>query len=146
MSTSLVWPTLALAGLTFGVWLVLSQQRLAQVRRHPPTAANFANSAAVQRYFSSAEKPTRNLANLFEMPVLYFALVPMLMLTGHVTLTQVVLAWTFVGLRGLHSVIHIGHNRIRDRARAYLASCVVLAAMWIVWLVDLTLASQGTFG
>lgn len=146
MSTSLVWPTTALAGLIFVVWLVLIQQRLAKVRRNPPTAASFANSAAVRRYFASAEKPARNLANLFEMPVLYFALIPMVMLTNHVTLVQVGLAWTFVGLRALHSVIHIGHNRIRDRARAYVASCVVLAAMWVVWLVDLTLASQGTFG
>lgn len=146
MSTSLVWPTSALAGLTFVVWLVLIQQRLAQVRRHTPTAVNFANSAAVQRYFASAEKPARNLANLFEMPVLYFVLVPMVMLTDHVTLVQMGLAWSFVGLRALHSVILISHNRIRDRAWAYLASCVVLAAMWVVWLVDLTLASQGTFG
>ncbi|WP_257558154.1 MAPEG family protein [Sphingobium sp. CFD-2] len=71
-----------------------------------------------------------NLANLFEMPVLYFALVPLLILTGSASAAQVVLAWIFVALRLAHTVIHIGPSTVRTRARVYIASSIVLFAMW----------------
>ena len=46
-----------------------------------------------------------NLANLFEMPVLYFALVPLLMLTGLDTFAQFILACAFVS-RASHIVTY----------------------------------------
>jgi hypothetical protein len=41
------------------------------------------------------------------------------------------LAWIFVGLRALHSAIHCTYNRTLHRFGAYLASSLVLIAMWI---------------
>jgi hypothetical protein len=59
------------------------------------------------------------------------------MLTGHASTRQAVLAWIFVALRALHSLVHIGPNAIRLRARLYIASCVALAAMWLGFAIDL---------
>lgn len=134
---AIVWPTIGLVLVIFAVWFTLLRRRFAHVVSHPPCAADFAHAEAVALYFRPVERPAHNLANLFEMPVLYFALVPLLLMTGRATLVQVMLAWAFVGLRAWHSYLHIGPNPIRRRARVYIASCAVLAAMWLGFAIDL---------
>lgn len=139
---AILWPTMALVLLVFAVWFTLLLRRFAHVARHPPRAVDFAHAEAVALYFRPVERPAHNLANLCEMPVLYLALVPLLMLTGQATLAQVALAWAFVGLRAWHSYLHIGPNPIRWRARVYIASCALLAAMWLGFAVDLAKAGR----
>lgn len=136
-SPLILWPTIALALLIFAVWFVLLRRRFAHIAANPPTAKTFADGESTAHYFRPVERPARNLSNLFEMPVLYFALVPLLMLTGEVSAGQIALAWIFVVLRALHSVVHIGPNAVRLRARLYIASCAVLAAMWLGFAVTL---------
>jgi hypothetical protein len=137
MNLAILWPTVALAALIFAVWAILLCKRFAHIAANRPTAANFAHSEAVGRYFRPVERPAQNLANLFEMPVLYFALVPLLLVTGSASGGQVALAWAFVTLRLVHTVIHIGPNTIRTRARIYIASSAVLFAMWLGLVIDL---------
>jgi hypothetical protein len=134
---AILWPTVALAALIFAIWSILLQRRFAHIAANRPTAADFANSEAVDRYFRPVERPAQNLANLFEMPVLYFALVPLLLVTGSASGAQVALAWAFVALRLVHTVIHIGPNTIRTRARVYVASSAMLFAMWLGFVIDL---------
>jgi hypothetical protein len=137
---------LALVGLIFAVWFTLFVQRFGHIRRNPPTAADFADGEAAMRYFRPVEMPANNLANLFEMPVLYFALVPLLLLLHHAGHVQVVLAWIYVLLRAAHSYIHIGPNQIRPRFLVYLASCAVLSVMWIGFAIDMLGAAAGAAG
>lgn len=134
---AILWPTLALVGLIFLVWFLLLQKRFAHVAANRPTSADFANVEAEGRYFRPVERPARNLANLFEMPVLYFALVPLLILTNGASVVQVALAWAFVALRLAHTVIHIGNFKVKWRARVYIASGIVLFAMWLGFAFDL---------
>lgn len=139
---AIIWPTVAMAALIFAVWAVLLQQRFAHIAANRPVAADFANAEAVGRYFRPVERPAQNLANLFEMPVLYFALVPLLIVTGSASGIQVALAWAFVALRLVHSIIQIGPNAIRARARVFIAASVALFAMWLGFVVDM-LAHSG---
>jgi len=46
-------------------------------------------------------------------------------------------------LRALHSLVHIGPNAIRLRARLYIASCVALAVMWLGFASDLLIHAGG---
>jgi len=86
--------------------------------------------------------PANNLANLFEMPVLYFALVPLLILTAQANHMQVTLAWLFVLARIVHSFIHIGPKKVPWRFFAYLVSTALLMAMWIGFFVDIVQAAD----
>ncbi|HEX8415670.1 MAG TPA: MAPEG family protein [Sphingomicrobium sp.] len=138
---AILWPTFALVGLILVVWFSLIVARLGHIKRNPPGAEDFATGSAAMRYFEPVEMPANNLRNLFEMPILYFALVPLLLLTTSVTPAQVGLAWAFVILRALHSLIHIGANNVKRRFFAYLLSVVVLSAMWIGFAVDMCVAS-----
>ena len=96
----------------------------------------FAHFNYSRRYFAPVEMPANNLANLFEMPVLFFALVPLLLMFRQVTAAQLALAWAFVALRAAHSVVHIARGPVRARFRIYAASVAVLTAMWIGFFVD----------
>ena len=138
----ILWPTFVLVALIFTVWFILFVQRIGHMRRNPPRAEDIATGEAAMRYFTPVEMPANNLRNLFEMPVLYFALVPLLLITHHANHLQVLLAWIFVALRALHSFIHIGPKKVMPRFMIYLASCITLSAMWIGFAIDMLSVPQ----
>ena len=138
---NIIWPVFAMVAITFAVWFTLFVQRTAHMKVNPPAATDFEHGEAARRYFQPVEMPANNLANLFEMPVLFFALAPLLIVTQQATAVQIVLAWLFVALRAAHSFIHIGPKKVPARFMAYLASCVVLLAMWIGFGIDMVAAA-----
>jgi hypothetical protein len=73
----------------------------------------------------------RNLMNLLEMPVLFYMVCLSLYVTRHVEPRLVTLAWIYVGLRLVHSIIHLTYNRVLHRFLAFASSNVVLLVMWI---------------
>lgn len=137
IQTAILWPTIALAAIVYVVWLTLFLARFGHMKRNPPNADSFATGEAAMRYFEPVEMPANNLRNLFEMPVLYFALVPLLIVTGHATTVQVALAWVYVIARALHSVIHVTRGPVFRRFFVYLISCATLSAMWIGFAIDI---------
>lgn len=143
MVTAILWPVFALVAWIYAVWFWMYVERFALMRRTPPGAEDFATMEAGRRYFAPVEMPAANFSNLFEMPVLFFALVPLLMITHHANHIQVALAWIYVALRVLHSLVQIVVRRVPVRFFVYLASCAVLSAMWLGFAIDM--ASAPTF-
>ncbi|MGN7158511.1 MAPEG family protein [Sphingomonas sp. SAFR-052] len=141
MTRAILWPTFALVALIFAISITLLLGRIGHMRRQPPTARDVADVEASRAYFRSVERPAANLANLFELPVLYFALVPLLLLTGLAGLAQVTLAWIYVALRAGHSIAHIV-GRVRLRFALFLASTGILAAMWIGFAIDIGFSAR----
>jgi hypothetical protein len=141
MSTAILWPTFALVLLIFTVLVTLATQRYRHIRANPPRPESVATASAMRSYFEPVEPPANNLANLFEIPVLYFALVPLLLLFRHAGHFEVLLAWIYVALRLVHSLIHIRRGKVTARFMVYLASCLVLAIMWTSFAVQMTTAS-----
>jgi hypothetical protein len=126
----LLQPVLALVGLTFLVWLRLFMVRVPLIMRRQ-IDVNFyvvkdgAPPPPIER------APTHHLANLFEMPVLFYALVALTIACGATDPTTVTLAWAYVGLRGLHALIHLTYNLPNHRFVPYFLSCAVLLVMWL---------------
>jgi len=73
----------------------------------------------------------RNLMNLLEMPVLFYVACLSIYVTRHVTSGVLRLAWIYVGLRLLHSLIHLTRNVVVYRLLVFAVSNVVLLAIWI---------------
>lgn len=138
--TGILWPTFFLVALIYTVWFVMYVRRFGHMKRKPPTADDFATGETSLRYFQPVEMPANNLRNLFEMPVLYFAIVPLLIITHLANHLQVTLAWVFVVLRIVHSVIHASGGPVVARFSIYALSCAVLLAMWIGFAVDISAA------
>lgn len=139
-SSAIIWPAIALVALTYAVWFIMYGQRFGLMKRIPPRPEDFATNEAAMRYFEPVEMSAANLRNLFEMPVLFLALLPLLLITGLDNDIQVVLAWVYVGLRLVHSFIHVGRRKVMIRFLTYAASCAVLLAMWIGFAIDLSAA------
>lgn len=124
-------PTFALVLLIFVMWIVMFSSRYRHMQKTPPRGEDFASGEAATRYFTPVEMPANNYRNLFEMPVAYFALVPLLILADAANIIQVTLAWAFVFLRVAHSYVHVGPKKVPVRAMLYLASTTVLMVMWV---------------
>ena len=81
----------------------------------------------------------RNLSNLFEFPILFYAISIVLYVTGKVDSYFVLLSYWFVGLRVAHSVYHIFINGfIGDtplRALFWLPSLLILIWMWVRFIL-----------
>ena len=81
----------------------------------------------------------RNLTNLFEFPILFYAICIVLYVTGKVDSYFILLAYWFVGLRVSHSVYHVFINGfIGDtplRALFWLPSLLILIWMWIRFIL-----------
>jgi hypothetical protein len=132
----ILWPMIALVAITFAVATRMYMVRIGEMRARRISPQSIATSrAAAERL--EATGPADNFRNLFELPVLFYALCLALFVTGLVTATQLALAWLFVLLRGTHSVIHVTYNRVMHRFRAYLAGMICLASMWMLFAIQL---------
>ena len=90
-----------------------------------------AGEAFAQLTPPAVSNPSDNLKNLFEIPVLFYALALYLFATSQVDAIYVYAAWVFVAFRTLHSIVHCTFNRIILRFYLYLISTVALWFMVI---------------
>jgi hypothetical protein len=81
--------------------------------------------------------PNRNYMNLLELPLLFYVLCLAEYTTSRVGAVSLIFAWVYVGLRALHSAIHLTYNNVFHRLTFFAVSNFVLGAMWMVFLVDL---------
>lgn len=74
-------------------------------------------------------------ANQLQLPVLFYVLTILAIMTRQADLLFVVLAWLFVLSRLVHAYIHTGSNNVPQRFNAFLVGLFVLLAMWIIFAV-----------
>ena len=74
-------------------------------------------------------------ANQFELPMLFYVLTILSILTHHADIVFLVLAWIFVLSRIAHAVVHTTSNNIMQRGPLFGLGMVVLLIMWIVFIV-----------
>ena len=100
-------------------------------------------SIAYYRLYNEGLQPDRlqqigrHVQNHFEAPPLFYAVLLFLYVTGGVTPVSVGLAWLYVILRAVHSVVHLGRNDVRQRLMVWASSMFVLACLWVVLLVSI---------
>jgi hypothetical protein len=79
--------------------------------------------------------PNRNYMNLLELPVLFYVAGIMYFVAGRLDEPALIVAWVFVALRAIHSVIHMTYNNVLHRLTAFALSNFVLMAFWILFFV-----------
>jgi len=124
-------PLLAQVTLTFLVWVHLYVTRLTEISRKNIEPQDLARRTGGQSLLVDSAGPSDNFKNLFEMPMLFFIaiLLSMMLLLQDMLLVQ--LAWAYVVLRALHSLIHCTYNKVLHRFTVYIASTLVLILMWL---------------
>lgn len=125
-------PMGALAGLTFFVLVLIPIKRF---------RAGFAGKIVRDdfKYGESANVPgsvsipNRAYMNLLEMPMLFYVLCLMLFVSGRVDQMFLNVAWIFVTLRVLHSLVHITYNNVTHRLVFFTLSNFAVVAMWAMF-------------
>lgn len=84
-----------------------------------------------QAWTPDVQKVSNNIANQFEIPVLFYALCIIIALTNNVGVFNTVMAWGFVALRYMHTYVHIGSNFVPLRMRIFALSLVIVLIMLI---------------
>ena len=79
-------------------------------------------------------------ANQFELPVLFYVLTILEIVTRHADLLFVLLAWIFVVMRVLQAWVHVTRNNVRVRGAFYGVGAIILVIMWVIYIVRILLA------
>ena len=127
---AILYPMFALAAWTLVVLLLIPIARVRSARRREIVVNDFkyGESPAVPPAVSI---PNRNYMNLLELPMLFYVVCIVLYVTAGASTTTIALAWAFVALRVVHSLIHLSYNRVLHRLAAFTASNVALVMLWV---------------
>lgn len=134
IASPLFWPLASQVVLTLLVWIWLYVTRLSSMIRNRVKIQELAEDAGMDR-IRDAIHPSDNFENLFEIPVLFFVLILLLIQTGNTNPFYLQGAWAFVVLRAFHSVVHCTVNRILFRFLFYFAGTLLLWVMWIRFIL-----------
>ena len=77
--------------------------------------------------------------NQLELPVLFYVLTILSLVTRHADLLFVALAWIFVASRIVHAYIHVTDNNVNRRGPIFGLGALVLTIMWLVFMVRILL-------
>ncbi len=127
--TSLLTPVLALIVWTLIVWIWMYATRLPALRRAGIDPQSGRHPRSLDVLPSSVRQVADNYNHLMEQPTIFYALVFYVVLAGHTDALHVDLAWGYVGLRVLHSLIQNTINRVTVRFLIFALSTLALMAM-----------------
>lgn len=137
-SSHIIWPVLAQIFLTLIMFILLGVRKAKAVKAGE---VNRQQAALNNRVWpEDVVKVSNNIANQFEVPVLFYVLCLVLYSINAVGMVAIVLAWLFALSRYVHAYVHIGSNYVPMRLRLFLVGCLVLIAMLI--LVTWKLATE----
>ena len=123
-------PFFATMFLTLVVWVYMYARRISFITSNKISSKNLAAPGALAQLSPPAvSNPSDNLKNLFEIPVIFYALVLYLFATKQVDAVYVGAAWVFVAFRVLHSAVHCTFNLVILRFYLYLFAAL---AVWFI--------------
>jgi hypothetical protein len=128
---AILYPVFALTAWTFLVLLLIPFVRVRSVRRREigPHDFKYGESPAVPPNVSI---PNRNYMNLLELPMLFYVVCVILYVADGASHLAVFVAWAYVFLRVVHSLIHLSYNHVLHRLAAFTLSNVALVSLWII--------------
>jgi hypothetical protein len=78
-------------------------------------------------------------SNQFELPVLFYVLTVLSIITHHADLVFLVLAWVFVLTRLMHALVHTTSNVVIRRGAWYGFGAAALIIAWLIFIVRIML-------
>ena len=136
---AILLPPTLLALLTAFVFGRLYKDRIAEIRErriHPQQLATSKQAMDTLHNVTASD----NYRNLFEAPVLFYALCGYLAITQLTTGLLLACAWGYVFLRAAHTYVHLTSNKVIRRFQLFFASSMVLFGMWLLFLIGLLTA------
>lgn len=124
--TAIFGPFLAMMGLTLVVWLFMYVKRIRFLNTVDIEPDELTGAKLEEISPRSVSNPSDNLKNLFEMPILFYAMALYLHAVGQVDSVHLAAAWIFVAFRAAHSAVHCTRNVVMVRFGLYALSSLAL--------------------
>ncbi len=112
--------------LTLGLLIHMGVLRVAAVQARKVRISEI--TLGSDKYPDAARKAGNALNNQFQLPVMFYALVAILLIIDQTNIVQVYLGWAFVISRFIHAGIHITKNDLNLRFGVYLLGVFLLTA------------------
>ena len=127
--TSILTPVLALIVLTLVVWVWMYATRIPAMQRAGIASQNARFPGSLDVLPDVPRQIANNYNHLMEQPTIFYAMVFYLYLTGQNDQLNIWLAWAYVGLRVIHTLIQCTINVVPLRFAVFSLSTLVLMAM-----------------
>ncbi|WP_407526572.1 MAPEG family protein [Methylobacterium oryzisoli] len=124
--------------LTFWLLIWTGRARFAAARSGAVAVGDIA--LGERSWPAPVQQVSNAFANQFELPVLFYALTALALVTRKADLAFVVMAWIFVLTRIGHAAVYATTNTVIRRFQVFLAGALVLMAMWLVFAARILLA------
>jgi hypothetical protein len=136
--TAILLPLFVQVALTFMVLARLGMVRAAAVR-----ADDFDKTRVLvdeDGWPVMVRQASNCFRNQFELPVLFYLVVTLALVTRKADIGFVVLAWIFALSRIAHAYVHVTSNRISWRFPLYCVGVVALFMMWVLFMLAILFA------
>jgi len=122
----ILWPMLAHIGWVsmLYVWLTVARQRAVRSGQIESSCFVLGRDEPLE-----VARITRNLANQFELPLIFYALVVLLVALGQVTLFDVIAAWVFVAGRVAHTLVQTLTDNVPLRGQVFTINFLAVVAL-----------------
>ncbi|MBI5011744.1 MAG: MAPEG family protein [Methylocystis sp.] len=132
MHSPLLAPVIALILWTFVMWAWLYATRIPAIRRNRiPLSPEQSKETFNAQIPPKTRWKADNYNHLLEQPTLFYAVTIALAMLGAADRINIALAWSYVGLRVLHSLIQALINIIMLRWLIFMISSLLLLALTI---------------
>ena len=131
LSDSVLLPVLALIVWSLIVWAWMYALRIPAMQKAGIRPDDARHPGSLDALPASTRQVADNYNHLMEQPTIFYALAFFVVLAGHDGGLAVTLAWAYVGLRVVHSLIQNTVNRVMLRFLVFSISTLVLIA-WVV--------------
>ena len=137
MNTEIFLPMFYLMLQTVVVLLFSSSIRLKEIYLNKNVAVEEHSHPPFDQGSRVLKNAQRNLANLFEFPILFYAVCICIYMTGNVDEYFITLAYSFFYLRVIHSIYHIFFNQLiinggfPVRSFIWVPATATLVWMWV---------------
>lgn len=139
--SAVILPVLVQVGLTLILLFWMGRTRVGHLRKGEVRVKDIALG---ERNWPARVTQIQNAYhNQFELPVLFYALVALALITRQADMLFVVMSWIFVVSRLIHAAIHTTSNKISWRFMAFVAGVLILAAMWVIFGIRIFAAETG---
>ncbi|MEG9862177.1 MAG: MAPEG family protein [Parvularculales bacterium] len=122
-------PLIVLAAWTFIIMVWMYATRIPAMTEAKIDPQDAAIPGSLNVLPDNVRQISDNYNHLFEQPTLFYAMVVAIWAVGHVDPFSVGLAWAFVILRIVHSLIQCIANRVMMRFSVFMVSWLILGIM-----------------
>ncbi len=129
---AILQPVVALAGWTMVMWLWLYATRLPAMRGAKIDVAGWTGGTGKDLDAllpAHVQWPAHNYNHLHEAPTVFYAVALVLAITGHGDGMNAQIAWAYVGLRVVHSLVQVIGNRVALRFAVFALYSLALIAL-----------------